>query len=57
MIEWATDVTVSDAVTLYIIDLVPGHAIGSGSLQMGASARASLALMRAVARAGGVAGP
>ena len=46
MIEWATDVTVSDAVSLYIIDLIQATR-KDPSLQVGASARASLALMRA----------
>ncbi len=46
MIDWATDVTVSDAVSLYIIDLIQATR-SDGSLQVGASARASLALMRA----------
>ena len=46
MIEWATDVTVSDPVSLYIIDLVQSTR-KDASLQVGASARASLALMRA----------
>ncbi len=46
MIDWAAEVTVSDAVDLYIVDLVQGTR-NDPSLQVGASARASLALMRA----------
>ncbi|HVE75569.1 MAG TPA: MoxR family ATPase [Actinomycetota bacterium] len=46
LIDWATEVTVSDEVTLYIIDLVAATRTDP-ALQMGASTRASLALMRA----------
>jgi MoxR-like ATPase len=46
MIDWASDVTVSDAVTLYIIDLIQATR-SEPALQVGASTRASLALMRA----------
>ena len=46
MIDWATGVTVSEAVRLYIVDLT--HATRDDkSLELGASTRASLALMRA----------
>lgn len=46
MIGWATEVEVSQAVTLYIVDLV--HATRTdNALQMGASTRASQALIRA----------
>jgi MoxR-like ATPase len=46
MMEWATDVTVSDAVQLYIVDLTQATR-ADPALQMGASTRASLALLRA----------
>jgi MoxR-like ATPase len=46
LIDWATEVTVSDPVSLYIVDLVQATR-SDPALQMGASARASLALMRA----------
>jgi MoxR-like ATPase len=46
MIEWAEDVNVSEPVALYIVDLV--HATRNDpAIQDGASARASLALLRA----------
>lgn len=45
MIQWCTRVTVSEPVKLYIIDLVNATR-GDPSLQIGASPRASLALMR-----------
>jgi MoxR-like ATPase len=46
MIDWAEDVTVSEAVALYIVDLV--HATRNDpAIQDGASARASLAMLRA----------
>ena len=46
MMEWAAEVSVADAVALYIIDLV--HATRADSaLQMGASTRASQALIKA----------
>ena len=46
MIEWASGVTVSDPVIFYIIDLVNATR-EDPALQLGASSRASLALMRA----------
>lgn len=46
MIDWAQEVSVSDAVTYYIIDLVQATR-DDPSLQLGGSSRASLALMRA----------
>jgi len=46
MMGWATGVTVADAVRLYIVDLVAATR-DDPSLQLGASTRASLALMRA----------
>ncbi|MHB8449483.1 MAG: AAA family ATPase [Mycobacteriales bacterium] len=46
MIEWAKDVTVSDEVLYYVIDLVQATRTDP-ALQMGASSRASQALMRA----------
>ena len=46
MIDWASDVTMSDDVSLYIVDLVQATR-DEAALQIGASARASLALMRA----------
>jgi MoxR-like ATPase len=46
MIDWAADVTVSDAIAYYITDLVQATRTDS-ALQMGASTRASQALMRA----------
>lgn len=46
MIEWGTDVTVREPIRLYIIDLVQATRTDP-ALQMGASTRASLALMRA----------
>jgi MoxR-like ATPase len=45
MIDWCTRVTVSEPVKLYIIDLVNATR-NDPSLQIGASTRASLALMR-----------
>jgi MoxR-like ATPase len=46
MIDWAKDVSISEAVLLYIVDLV--HATRSDpSLAVGASTRAALALQRA----------
>jgi MoxR-like ATPase len=46
MIEWAQDVQVSEPVALYIVDLI--HATRNDpAIQAGASARASLALLRA----------
>jgi MoxR-like ATPase len=46
MIDWAEDVIVSESVALYIVDLV--HATRNDpAIQDGASARASLALLRA----------
>ena len=46
MMEWAQGVTISDAIRLYIVDLVQSTR-DDPSLQLGASMRASLALMRA----------
>ena len=46
MIEWAAGVTVGEAVTFYIIDLVR-ETRTDPALRLGASSRASLALMRA----------
>jgi MoxR-like ATPase len=46
MIQWCRGVSVSDAVALYLIDLVQATRTDP-TLQMGASARASQALMRA----------
>jgi MoxR-like ATPase len=46
MIDWAKDVTVSDEVLYYVIDLVQTTRTDP-ALQMGASSRASQALMRA----------
>jgi MoxR-like ATPase len=46
MIRWAADVTISEPVLYYITDLVQATR-SDPSLQMGASMRASLALMRA----------
>lgn len=46
MMEWAAEVTVSDAVAYYIIDLVQATRTDP-ALQMGASTRASQALLRA----------
>jgi len=46
MMQWATGVTVSDAMELYIVDLCQ-ETRTDPSLMMGASPRASLALMRA----------
>ena len=46
MMEWCQGVTVSDAVRFYIIDLVNATR-EDDALQLGASSRASLALMRA----------
>ena len=46
MIEWAKDVTVTDEVLYYVIDLVQTTRTDP-ALQMGASSRASQALMRA----------
>jgi MoxR-like ATPase len=46
MIEWANDVTVSDAVKDYIVNIV-GATRTDPALAMGASTRASLALLRA----------
>lgn len=46
MMDWCQGVTVSDAVMLYIIDLVNATR-EDASLQLGASSRASLSLMRA----------
>lgn len=46
MIGWATEVTISEAIMLYIIDLVDATR-RDPALQLGASTRASLALMRA----------
>jgi MoxR-like ATPase len=46
MIAWAAEVTISDPVLLYIIDLVQATRVDP-ALQMGASSRASQALMRA----------
>ena len=46
MIEWGKDVSVSDAVRMYIIDLVQATRTDS-SLQMGASSRASIGIHRA----------
>jgi MoxR-like ATPase len=48
MIEWAKDVTISDAVLYYITDIVQATR-NDPALQMGASTRASQALMRAAA--------
>ncbi|MCA1840286.1 MAG: AAA family ATPase [Actinomycetota bacterium] len=46
MIDWATGVTVSEAIRLYIVDIT--HATREEkSLELGASTRASLSLMRA----------
>jgi MoxR-like ATPase len=46
MIDWAEDVNVSEPVALYIVDLI--HATRNDpAIQAGASARASLALLRA----------
>lgn len=46
MMDWATGVSVSEAVRLYIVDLT--HATrADAALQLGASTRASLALLRA----------
>jgi MoxR-like ATPase len=46
LVEWGTEVTVAEPIRLYIIDLVQATRTDS-ALQMGASPRASLALMRA----------
>ena len=46
MIDWASEVTVSEPVAYYIIDLVQATRVDP-ALQMGASTRASQALMRA----------
>jgi MoxR-like ATPase len=46
MVDWAQKVSVSDAVTYYIIDLVNATR-EDPALQLGASSRASLSLMRA----------
>lgn len=46
MMEWAADVSVSDAVFYYIVDLCQASRTDP-ALQMGASSRASQALMRA----------
>ena len=46
LISWASDVSVSDEISLYIIDLVQATRTDA-SLQLGASARASLAFLRA----------
>ena len=46
MTEWASDVTISESITYYIIDLVDATR-RDPALQLGASTRASLALMRA----------
>jgi MoxR-like ATPase len=46
MIEWAEDVTVSESVARYIVDLVNATR-HDPALQAGASARASLAMLRA----------
>lgn len=46
MIDWAAEVSVPEAVGLYIVDLVQATR-HDGSLQLGASPRASLALHRA----------
>lgn len=46
MIDWATHVSVSEAIRFYIIDLTQATR-GDPALQLGASARASLALLRA----------
>lgn len=46
MMDWTTGVTVSDPIFYYIVDLCQASRIDS-SLQMGASSRASQALMRA----------
>jgi MoxR-like ATPase len=46
MMTWASDVTVSDEIKLYIVDICQATRI-DGALQMGASSRASQALMRA----------
>lgn len=46
MIDWATGVSISEAVTFYIIDLVEATR-RDPALQLGASTRAQLALMRA----------
>jgi MoxR-like ATPase len=48
MIEWAKDVTISDPVLYYITDIVQATR-SDPALQMGASTRASQALMRASA--------
>ncbi|HEX9713821.1 MAG TPA: MoxR family ATPase [Actinomycetota bacterium] len=46
MMQWATGVTVSEAIRLYVVDLVAATR-QEQALQLGASTRASLALMRA----------
>ena len=46
MIEWAKDVTVSDAVALYIVDICQATRVDP-ALQMAASSRASQALLKA----------
>jgi MoxR-like ATPase len=46
MMDWATDVTISEPVVRYIVDLCQATR-HDASLQMGASSRAALALMRA----------
>ena len=46
MMAWASDVTVSDAMELYIVDLCQATR-SDPALMMGASTRAALALMRA----------
>jgi MoxR-like ATPase len=46
MMDWATEVTISEPVVRYIVDLCQATR-SDPSLQMGASSRASLALMRA----------